>query len=284
MFIVGLYRVGLGLADRVWFQNREDAVYFESLGICPKSKAIVIRSGGVDTEEYFPGCVHEKQLEILRREFGLSDQNQLVAMSARNNWRKGVREFIEASELCGKTIPHVRFLLMTLEEQNMDAIPVSYLKEKTSRTFQWLGRRHDVKEIFALSDVVVLPSYYGEGVPHSLLEAMALGKPIVTTDNVGCREVIEDGTNGFMIPPRDSAALAKAITAILADVEIRAKFGRNSRIKAVNEFSDHLVLRRVLSELYGLEDSCTQADTDGRTDQSSASKDDSMHQRERETL
>ncbi len=251
--VTRLYTLGLRSAKKVWFQNAEDAAFFESLGICPHDKAVVIRSGGIDTDEYYPGCVPAEELAALRQEFGIDEQAFVVSMVARNNWKKGVGEFIEASEKYREDSSPVRFLLMTLEERNADAIPASYLREKSNLRFRWLGRRHDVKAIMALSDAVVLPSYYGEGVPHSLLEAMALGKPIVTTDNVGCREVIEDSRNGYMIPPRDSDALANAITLLLADATRRAEFGSYSRKKAVAEFSDHLVLKRVFKELYFFE-------------------------------
>jgi N,N'-diacetylbacillosaminyl-diphospho-undecaprenol alpha-1,3-N-acetylgalactosaminyltransferase len=251
--VTRLYALGLRSAQKVWFQNAEDAALFESLGICPLDKVVVIRSGGIDTDEYYPGCVPAVELAALRQELGIDEQTRVVSMVARNNWKKGVGEFIEAAEKYRDGAFPVRFLLMTLEERNADAIPASFLKEKSNFRFQWLGRRHDVKAIMALSDAVVLPSYYGEGVPHSLLEAMALGKPIVTTDNVGCREVIEHNRNGYMIPPRDSGALANAITLVLADAARRAEFGIYSRQKAVAEFSDHVVLRRVLTELYSCE-------------------------------
>jgi len=100
--------------------------------------------------------------------------------------------------------------------------------------------------------VVVLPSYYGEGVPRILLEAMALSKPIVTTDSVGCRETVEHGRNGFLVRPRDPEGLARAIASLLADPARARSFGAYGRQKVEREFSEGKVLRRIAEELYGL--------------------------------
>lgn len=100
------------------------------------------------------------------------------------------------------------------------------------------------------SDVVVLPSYYREWLPTVLLEAMALGKPIETTDNVGCRDVVEDGLNGYMVPVKDSAALARAIAKLLDQPELRRAFGRYGRDKAQRELDESVVLKRVIDGLY----------------------------------
>ena len=110
--------------------------------------------------------------------------------------------------------------------------------------------RHDVRRFAALSDIMVLASFYREGVPRSLLEAMAMSKPIVTTDNPGCRELVKDGENGFLIPVRDSDALVNALKKLCTDEGLRERMGRNSRKLTEQEFSEELVAKRVISELY----------------------------------
>jgi len=147
-----------------------------------------------------------------------------------------------------------KFILVgPIEKGSPLSVPQEYLREKEkSENFQWLGFRKDIKEILALSDLVVLPSYYREGIPRSLLEAMALEKPIITTNSAGCKEVVEDGKNGYLIPIKDSKALADAIEVLINDDKKRADFGRYSRLKAEKEFDEKVVVDRIIKELYEL--------------------------------
>ena len=110
-----------------------------------------------------------------------------------------------------------------------------------------------MREILALSDVVVLLSYYGEGVPRILLEGMAMGKPIVTTDSVGCREVVDEGQNGYLVPVRDAHALAEAIGDLFCDEGKRQRFGRQSRMKVETEFDEQSVVDKALELLCRLD-------------------------------
>jgi N,N'-diacetylbacillosaminyl-diphospho-undecaprenol alpha-1,3-N-acetylgalactosaminyltransferase len=111
---------------------------------------------------------------------------------------------------------------------------------------KWLGHRDDIKEQIDKCDIFVLPSFYGEGVPRTLLEAASMGKPIVTTDNVGCREVVDDGVNGFLVPVKDSKALAKKIKILIENETMRDEFGKASRKKAVEEFDVKVVVEQYL--------------------------------------
>ena len=166
-----------------------------------------------------------------------------------------MRQFVEASERAAHWDAPVKFVLVgPLDPGSPDEVPEEYLRSKTSPRFAWLGFRSDVKEIVSLADVVTLPSYYREGVPRVLLEAMALNKPIVTTDNVGCREVVDEGKNGFLVPVRDSAAFASAVEKLVRDGALRTRFGSRSRAKVEAEFADTMVWKKVLNELYGLDD------------------------------
>jgi N,N'-diacetylbacillosaminyl-diphospho-undecaprenol alpha-1,3-N-acetylgalactosaminyltransferase len=172
-------------------------------------------------------------------------------MPARAYWSKGVGEFVMAAQmLSGRS--NLVCLLAGAAENGPDAVPPAYLDAHRSTVFRWLGFRQDVRELIALADIVVLPSYYPEGVPKSLLEAMAMGKPIITTDNRGCREVVEDGKNGFMIPIKDAKALAEAISRLLDDRQMQVVFGAYSRTKASREFDETIVAEQVLTRLYRL--------------------------------
>jgi glycosyltransferase involved in cell wall biosynthesis len=144
------------------------------------------------------------------------------------------------------------FLLAGGTDSCADAVPAEHLKQCESGAFRWLGYRDDIRELLAVSDVAVLPSYYPEGIPRSLLEAMALGKPIVTTDTPGCKEVVEEGRNGHLVPARDGQALAQAIDGLLCDGLRRERFGRYSRKKVEAEFDESKVIDGVITRLYGL--------------------------------
>jgi len=247
------YRIGFRLTDKVWFQNSDDLELLVSESIIEREKAILIKGSGVDLQEFSMEAVAPNCLAKLRQELSLANHSQVVVMPARAQRSKGVLEFIEASNLVAQRNPDCVFLLMGLPTGNSpEAIPKKYLREKESSYFRWLGFREDAREVLALADVVALPSYYREGIPRSLLEALALSKPIVTTDSVGCRETVDNNKNGFLVPARDAHALAQAINELLSDVELRQKFGCYSRLKAENEFSERLVVKRVITELYGL--------------------------------
>ena len=120
--------------------------------------------------------------------------------------------------------------------------------------FLWFeGFRTDIPEILAASAIIVLPSYYGEGVPRILLEALACGKPVITTDHVGCRETVDDGKNGFLVPVQDPIAFAAAINLLVRDQALRERFGKASRQKAEREFSEDKVVHSVMTRLFQID-------------------------------
>jgi N,N'-diacetylbacillosaminyl-diphospho-undecaprenol alpha-1,3-N-acetylgalactosaminyltransferase len=111
---------------------------------------------------------------------------------------------------------------------------------------KYLGERTDIPEILYISDVVTLPSYYREGIPRALLEAMSMEKPIITTDSVGCREVVEAGKNGLLVPVKDHAALASAIERLINNEELRMKMGKYGREKVLREFDESMIVAQTL--------------------------------------
>jgi N,N'-diacetylbacillosaminyl-diphospho-undecaprenol alpha-1,3-N-acetylgalactosaminyltransferase len=245
------------LADRVWFVNPDDLEFLAARKVAVREKAIVVRGVGIDVDEFSAAAADPIKLDQLRTELALADGEPCVTMAvARAVWSKGVREFVEAADQLGRAYPRARFVLLApVEEDSPHAVPPAYLRaaEQRNPRFVWLSTfRRDVREILSLSSVVTLPSYYREGLPFVLMEAMAMGKPIVTTDNVGCREVVEEGRNGFLVSVKDPRALAQALGRLLADAGLRETFGQRSRQKVVTEFSDSVVVRRVLSEMYGV--------------------------------
>jgi N,N'-diacetylbacillosaminyl-diphospho-undecaprenol alpha-1,3-N-acetylgalactosaminyltransferase len=245
------------LADRVWFVNPDDLEFLAARKVAVRNKAMVARGAGIDVDEFSAAAADPIKLEQVRSELALAEDEACVTMPvARAVWSKGVREFVEAADQLRGAYPRTRFVLLApVEEASPDAVPPAYLRaaEQRNPRFVWLSTfRRDVREILLLSSIVALPSYYREGLPNVLMEAMAMGKPIVTTDNVGCREVVEEGRNGFLVNVKDTGALAQALGRLLADANLRAGFGRRSRDKAVTEFADSIVVKRVLSEMYGV--------------------------------
>jgi N,N'-diacetylbacillosaminyl-diphospho-undecaprenol alpha-1,3-N-acetylgalactosaminyltransferase len=249
MIAMNLYRYAFRFIDRVQFLNGDDLDFFVATGMLRRDKAVLIRSSGVNLAEYSSIGLSQDYLRRLRSELGITADMRVVTMVARAYWSKGVREFVESAHRIEQRHP-VKFLLVGSVEDGPDAVPETYLREQATDSFQWLNYRKDVRELMALSDVVVLPSYYPEGVPRSMLEAMAMEKPVVTTDSIGCREVVDHCRNGFMIPVRNSRALTTAIDYLLRDDAMRLKFGRYSRRKVEQEFDERVIVERVLTDLY----------------------------------
>ena len=135
-------------------------------------------------------------------------------------------------------------------DDNPKAIKEEELKSVCDGGYiQWLGYRTDVLELLKSCHIVAFPSYYKEGLPKSLIEAAAVGRPIVTTNSIGCKETVVDGYNGYLIPVKDSDTLAEKLNLLFEDENLRQNMGRNSRILAEKDFSIENVIHRHL-EIY----------------------------------
>ena len=244
-----LYKLGFRYTDKIWFQNNDDIEAFVSAGIAIRDKAVLIKSSGVDIDEFSIKAVDESTLASLRREFA-PNQGKIVTMVARPLWNKGIREFVEASELLRERMPDAVFIVVGEKEAgNPDNVPDDYIREKESGKLHFIGWRDEIREIYLLSSIVVLPSYR-EGTPKSLIEAMAMGKPIVTTDAVGCKETVDNRKNGILVPVGDSSKLADAIYELASNEELIREFGQYSRKKAKKEFDEKIVVGRIIKEVY----------------------------------
>jgi glycosyltransferase involved in cell wall biosynthesis len=145
-----------------------------------------------------------------------------------------------------------RFVLVgDSDTENPGTVPRAQLKAWNDEgTVEWWGHRNDMPAVLAQSHIVCLPSHYREGVPKSLIEAASCGRPIVTTDSPGCREIVRDGENGFLVPVRDSAALAAAVGKLVSDPHLRHRFGARGREFVIESFSLEKVITDTLS-VYG---------------------------------
>jgi len=167
-------------------------------------------------------------------------------------WAKGILEFVEAAASLRDSHPHLKFVLIApLETGSFGAIPADFVLDYEAKAnFKWLGFQEDVKALYAISDLAVLPSYYKEGgYPRALLEPMAMGKPIITTDTDGCRGTVENGLNGFLIPPRNSNALAEGIMKIMDDNKLREEMGKYAQLKALRDFAESEIVPKALQAM-----------------------------------
>ena len=235
------------VADLTIFQNRYDARQFIASRIVAENKAMVIPGSGVATETYAPNRVLAAARKALRAELGFTDQQLVVTMISRVIRSKGVLEFMAAAQEVSARHPWVRFLLVgPNDESSLDRLSRTELAQ-LKQLVHWSGSRKDVPVVLASSDIFVLPSGYREGIPRVLLEAASMGLPIITTDSAGCNEVVEDGVNGLLVPPRDATALGGALLQLAVDSELRERFGRESRRRALERFDLSIIVEQTRS-------------------------------------
>lgn len=217
----------------VIFQNETDYEDLKSAGVLSVKNQIYFTKGsGVDLLKY-------ARIEL--------PQNSIINIlfPTRMLWDKGVKELREATDILkDKYQNKISFLLAGLADgENKAGVPASYLEDWSDGEYvKWIGYQKDMPAIFACSEIVTLPSFYREGMPKSLIEACAIGRAIVTTDSIGCRDCVEENYNGFIIPPKNAIELADALEKLILSRELREKFSRNSRIKAEKEFDVKTVI------------------------------------------
>ncbi|WP_025209244.1 N,N'-diacetylbacillosaminyl-diphospho-undecaprenol alpha-1,3-N-acetylgalactosaminyltransferase [Hippea sp. KM1] len=232
VLIEALYKCTSSRTKRIVFQNRDDLDHFVNKGIIPEEKAVLIKGSGIDTKAFEPMPKNKK----LIKELGLGDK-PVVLMVARVIRDKGVEEYIKAAELLKD---RAYFLYAgEIDRGNKNAFIPGW------KNINYLGFRSDIKELLSICDIFVLPSYR-EGIPRTLLEAASMEKPIVTTDTVGCKEVVDNGVNGFLVPVKDSKALAEKIEFLIDNPEIRKEFGKRGREKVLKEFDVKIVVEQYL--------------------------------------
>jgi glycosyltransferase involved in cell wall biosynthesis len=235
--IFRLYRSALSHSRKVIFLNHDDQAEFLYHRMVTPGKTLVIKGIGVDTEYFKPG--------IFPAGANVGDTFLFIGRLLHD---KGIREFVRAASLIKQAYPAARFqILGGLDEDNPASIAAGELSAWLDEAVvEYLGQTDDVRPYIAAADAVVLPSYR-EGMPRVLLEGMAMGKPVITTDSVGCRDTVDEGENGFIVPSEDSEALRQALLRFLQlNPADRAEMGRKSREKALREFSNEAVLRQYI--------------------------------------
>lgn len=227
-----------GRGTQLILQNPDDKAAFEAFKLIESGHLALIPGAGVDCMRYVPR----------RGRAACRDRLPCVLLAARLLWEKGIAEYAEAARLLHAEGRRVRFLLAgTPDPGNPAAVPEATLRGWVEEgLIEWLGHISDMRALYAAVDIVALPSYYREGVPTSLTEGAACGLPLVTTDMPGCREVVKDGEDGLLIPPRDAGALAGAIARLLDSRELAQRLGDAARAKALAMFDERIVIQRTL--------------------------------------
>jgi len=232
-FIQRSYRL---LLHNTWviFQNPDDRSAFLDNRLVDPKRVTLIRGSGVDLQRFSP-----------RPE---PAGTPLVILPARMLWDKGVGEFVAAARMVHGEGVRARFILVgDSDNENPASVQTSQLQEwEKEGVIEWWGWKEKMEQVYAQAAIVCLPSYR-EGLSKTLIEAAACGRPIITSDVPGCREVVRNGENGLLVPARDAGALAKALKDLLESPAPRARMGASGRSIAEKEFSIDLVISQTLA-------------------------------------
>ena len=228
-----LYKLSFKNFTHVFFQNNDDRCFFIENRIVEENKSSVVPGTGVDLNLFSVKKIPE-QLTFF--------------MAARLIKEKGVFHFVEAAKYLKEKYNYVRFILGGNIDSNPSAITQTQLDEY-SHFVEYIGYINDMPNVMPRCSVFIYPSYYREGVPRTLLEALACGRPVITTNNVGCRETVIDSVNGYKIDTKSTEALIKAIEKFILKPELIEKFGKESRKLAENKFDIHAVNQQIYAKI-----------------------------------
>ena len=240
MVIRSAFKLALSLPNsKTTFQNADDHEMFIARGLGARERTALIRGSGVDVKHFSPQPEPEGA--------------PLVILPARMLWTKGVVEFVSAARILRAAGVKARFALVGDPDFiNRAAIPASRLAEwKSEGVVECWGHRDDMLNVYAQAHIVCLPSYH-EGLPKALMEAAAVGRPLVAADVPGCREIVRHEETGLLVPARNSSALAEALGRLIEDQALRERLGRRARQAATEEFSQELVSKQTLDVYRGL--------------------------------
>lgn len=235
--VVWLYRIALHRNNKIFFQNTDDIDIFVRLKIVRAEKVVLVNGSGVNIDFFSPASLPEGSVRFL--------------LIARLLWEKGIKEYVEAAQVIRRKYAQVKFAMIVWEYDKTSAAIGHKQVElwESEGIVDIFGQTGDVRPFFAGASVYVLPSYYREGIPRTILEAMAMGRPVITTDAPGCRETVVDGVNGFLVPAKDSNKLAEAMEKFILEPALIAKMGSAGRKIAAEKYDVHKVNRVINKEM-----------------------------------
>ena len=218
------------------FQNSDDSNLFDSLGLIERERSVIIRGSGVDTNEFLQ----------------TTDINNIpvVMLASRMLWDKGVEEFVKAAKRAHEEKLKAKFILVgDVDNDNPMSIPISTIMQWSNEAnVIWEGHCNDMPKKLSDASIVCLPSYR-EGLPKVLLEAAAIGRPLIGTDVPGCREIVRNGENGILVKLKDVDSLYEAIKLLVSDQQMRQSMGKRSREIVESELSSDIINLQTI-ELY----------------------------------
>jgi glycosyltransferase involved in cell wall biosynthesis len=236
-----LYKTAGSNCTEMWFINKDDLDLFTDEKIVNKEKTRLLPGEGVDVD-YFSRT----------SPYPVNDKNFKFLLSSRLIWDKGIGIYVDAAREIKMKFPWVRFqLLGYIDNHGSSSIDKKQIDEWVNEgVIEYLGGTSDVKKYLMSVNCLVMPSYYKEGIPKTLLEACSLAIPVITTDNTGCRDVVIHGYNGLLSEPKNSASLAESMELLLKmDYNTLKTMGENGRKKVVAEFNEDFVLEFYKSSL-----------------------------------
>jgi len=241
LLVRALYKLSFKFAEKTFFLNQNDLDFFVGRGLVKKEDALLLPGEGIDTEYFSPKFCEQKE-----------DTLFTFLFLGRMLKEKGIVEIVETFKTVRDNRPCQLFLVGPIDKNN----PLS-LSEEEMRIWEkkglvkYFSQIDDVRGIICQSDAIILPSYYKEGLPRSLLEAAAMEKPIIASDIPGCREVVEDKISGFLCRPKDKDDLADKMVKIMKlTKEERDEMGRKGRERVLKDFDERIIIQIYLDNIY----------------------------------
>ncbi len=224
--------------DFTVFQNSDDAKYFEENSLTQEDKSTIVKSSGIDLKK-FTTSIDMKRVDRLKDELGINRDTKTFILVSRMVKQKGILTYLKSAKICHQEGYKYNFLLVGQLDTDK-SITLEEIEEY-SKYVKYLGRREDIKELLALSDIFVLPTYYREGVPRVLLEASAMGLGLITTNMPGCKDVVIDEYNGKLVAINSYRDLASNMIYMAEDEKLNI-YKQNSQ-KKVEEFDLNIVVQ-----------------------------------------
>lgn len=257
--VTRLYKRAISYNRHVFFLNKDDFAVFSEHGILDQSTPFKLIDGeGIDINEYTDSCKVMTQTAVINGsgidlaeycERPIEKSNIVFLMIARLLRDKGIQEYVDAARIVKENYPAAQFWLVGPLDSNPSAFSLADVQQWSSEgVVTYHGETRDVRPYIKGASVYVLPSYR-EGLPRTVLEAMAMGRPIITTDAPGCRETVVDGDNGFLVPIKDAPALAHAMEQFILHPELIDKMGHRSRDIVVERFDVNKVNTDILQAM-----------------------------------
>ncbi len=241
--ITKMYRFAASLSREVWFLNETDKQTFIQNNIVKPEKAYLLPSEGVDTRFFKDNCA-----AFLRPK----PEKLTFLFAGRLLWDKGIGELVEAARFIRKKYDFIEFELLGFIDLNNpnSVMPEQITDWQDENILHYLGETTDVKSILCHIDCLLFPSYYREGISRILLEAASMGKPIITTDNIGCREVVNNNETGYLCEPQNAQDLIEKIEKFIhLSVNEKKEMGIKARQKMVAEFDESLIIERYMNKI-----------------------------------